>query len=82
MNRTELCEKIQEIHPAIGSCGIDVDVLGFDESRNAWVVILRKEGEELITRLDPPDARACMEGRECIHLGLQIGQLMDNIEKV
>jgi hypothetical protein len=82
MNRTELCEKIQEIYPAIGDCGIDVDVLGFDESKNAWIVILRNQGEELITHLDPSEAQACMEGTECIHLGLQIGQLMDNVEKV
>ncbi|MFO8174609.1 MAG: hypothetical protein R6T96_10030 [Longimicrobiales bacterium] len=81
MNKAELCEKIQEIYPDIGRCGIEVEVLGYDESKEAWTVILRRDDRELITHLDPPNARACMEGRECVHLGLQIGQLMDNIEK-
>ena len=82
MNKHQLCEKIQEIYPDIGKCGIDVDVLGFDESKDAWTVMLRRDGQELITHLDPQDASDCMEGRECVHLGLQVGQLMDNVEKV
>jgi hypothetical protein len=36
----------------------------------------------LITHLDPPEAEACMEGRECVRLGMQVGQLVDNIEKI
>jgi hypothetical protein len=81
MNRDELCEKIQEIYPDIGKCGIDVEV-DYDESKKAWLVNLEKGGQELVTHLDPPDAQACMEGKECVHLGLQIGQLIDNIEKI
>lgn len=81
MDKNELCEKIQEIYPDIGECGIDVDV-DWNESKSTWIVNLRKDDQELITHLDPPDAEACMEGKQCVHLGLQIGQLVDNIEKV
>lgn len=79
MDEKELCAKIHEIYPQIGECGVDVDV-GYNEDKHAWVVHLRKGGQELTTYLEPPDARACMEGKECVSLGLQVGQLVDNIK--
>lgn len=81
MDKSELCEKIRELYPQVGECGIDVDV-DYDESKGAWIVELKKDHHELTTHLEPPDARDCVEGRECIALGLQIGQLVDNIKKL
>lgn len=81
MDNQELCSKIQEIYPQIGECGIDVDV-AYNEDKGAWIVHLKREDQELTTHLEPPDAQACMEGKECVSLGLQIGQLVDNIEKL
>ena len=81
INREQFCHKIRTIYPKIGECGIDVAV-EFDETKNAWIVDLKKDGHELKTHLEPPDVDACMEGRQCVSLGLQIGQLMDNIKKL
>jgi len=77
-DRAKLCEKIRSIYPDIGSCGIDVDV-EFNEEKKAWVVNLKKGEHELETYLEPQDADRCMEGRECVHLGLQVEQLKKNI---
>jgi hypothetical protein len=78
-NRQELCEKITEIYPEIGECGIDLDVY-FDEEKKAWVVELTKDSHELNHYLDLPEANDCMEGNKCVPLGLEIAQLRKNIE--
>lgn len=78
-NRQELCEKITEIYPDIGECGIDLDVF-FDEEKKAWVVELTKDSHELKHYLDLPEADDCMEGKKCVPLGLEIAQLRKNIE--
>lgn len=77
----ELCDKIKSIYPEIGRCGIDVD-LEFDKEKNAWVVKLDKEGKHLSTHLETKDADECMEGKQCVYLGVQINQFVENIKKV
>ena len=77
-DKAKLCEKIRSIYPDIGSCGIDVAV-DFSEEKEAWVVNLKKGNHELETYLEPQDADRCMEGKECVHLGLQVEQLKKNI---
>ncbi|MDW7773587.1 MAG: hypothetical protein SCH71_11935 [Desulfobulbaceae bacterium] len=78
-DKEELCRKIRELYPEIGECGIDVDVK-HDELKKVWVVDLKKEGHELQHHLEYPDADACMEGKQCVSLGLEIAQLRKNIE--
>ncbi len=78
-DKKELCEKIIAIHPDIGECGIDVNV-DWDEGQKAWVVDLKKDEHELKTYLEPEDADGCMEGKQCVSLGLQIAQLKSNID--
>ncbi|MBW1989689.1 MAG: hypothetical protein JRI97_09090 [Deltaproteobacteria bacterium] len=75
----ELCAKIREVHPDIGECGIDVNTR-WDEEKGVWVVDLKKGNRELSTYMEPEDADACMEGRQCVGLGIQIAQLKDNVE--
>ena len=78
-NELELCEKIIEMYPEIGECGVDVDV-EHDEQKNIWIVKLKKEEHELNHFLEYPDADNCMEGKQCVSLGLEIAQLRKNIE--
>jgi hypothetical protein len=78
-DKEELCNKILEIYPEIGECGIDINA-EWDESKNSWVVDLKKEGHELKTYLGPQDADGCIEGKQCVSLGLQIAQLKSNVE--
>lgn len=80
-DKKELCEKIRSIYPDIGECGIDVDV-EYDGVQKAWVVDLKKDQHELKTHLELQEADECMEGKQCVSLGLQIAQLRANIERM
>ena len=80
-DKDELCQKIRSIYPDIGKCGIDVNV-DFDDAEKAWVVDLKKDSHELRTYLDPPEAEDCMNGKQCVSLGLQVAQLRANIERM
>jgi hypothetical protein len=77
--KEELCEKIKEVFPEIGACGINLKV-DYDEMNKAWVVDLKKDEHELKTFLEEIEAQECMEGKQCVSLGVQIGQLRKNIE--
>ena len=79
-NKEELCTKITEIYPEIGQCGVDIDV-SFDDEKHAWVVDLTKDSHELKHYLDLPEADECMDGHQCVSLGLEIAQLRKNIER-
>jgi hypothetical protein len=79
-DRKELCEKIRSLYPEIGECGIDVDV-SYDEKKQAWIVDLKHGRHELTTHLEPDDADACMDGKQCLYLGTQISQLVSNIKR-
>jgi hypothetical protein len=80
-DKKKLCAKIKQLYPDIGECGIDVDVQ-YDEKKKAWVVDLKKDKHRLKTHLEPDEADACMEGKQCVSLGIQIGQLRENIKTV
>ena len=80
-DKKELCEKIRSIYPDIGECGIDVDV-EYDEAKKAWIVDLKKDEQELKTHLELQEVDDCMEGKQCVSLGIQIAQLRANIEKL
>jgi len=78
-NNQELCQKITEMYPEIGECGIDIAV-NFDSVKNAWVVDLQKDSHELKHYLDIPEVDECMGGNKCVSLGLEIAQLKRNIQ--
>lgn len=79
MNKDELCNKIEQIYPDIGTCGIDVKV-DYDDNNERWKVFLKKDNKSLETFLEPGDAELCLEGKQCVSLGIEISQLKDNVE--
>jgi hypothetical protein len=81
MDKQQLCEKIRSIYPDIGECGIDLDV-GYDTDNQRWAVYLKKDKKSLKTFLEPDDARLCMEGKQCVSLGVEINQLKDSIDRM
>jgi hypothetical protein len=81
VDKKALCDKIRELYPDIGECGIDVDV-EFDKSQSAWVVHLKKDNQTLKTFLEQGDAEKCMLGQQCAGLGMEIAQLRDSIERM
>jgi hypothetical protein len=80
ISKEKLCEKIRELYPDIGECGIDIDV-DYDEDQKKWVVDLKKENQELKTFLEDGDADKCMIGEQCVSLGIEIAQLRANIDR-
>lgn len=74
-DKDELCNKIREIYPEIGKCGIDTAV-SWDEEKKAWVVDFEYKGKHVRHYLEDQDAAACMEGKKCVALGIDIGQLL------
>jgi hypothetical protein len=81
IDRKTLCEKIRQLYPDIGECGIDVDV-EYDQGQKAWVVHLKKDNQRLKTFLEDGDAEKCMLGQKCVGLGIEIAQLRANIERM
>jgi hypothetical protein len=79
LDKKELCDKIQHLYPEIGECGIDLTV-DYDKRQKAWVVDLKKDNHELKHFLEDHDASACMAGKQCVALGLEIAQLVKNIK--
>ncbi len=73
-------QKIIFLYPDIGECGIDVNVK-FDKNQNTWVVDLKKNRHELKTFLKESDAEKCIEGKQCVSLGIEIARLKANIER-
>lgn len=78
-NAKQLCKKITAIYPEIGSCGMDIDVAR-DLKEDTWVVHLKKDSHSLKHFLELKDANRCMDGKQCVALGLEISQLRKNIE--
>lgn len=81
LNGRDLCNKITAIYPDIGACGIDVKV-NFDDSKEAWMVDLRKDAHHLQTRLELDEAEKCLAGTQCVSLGIQVAQLVNNIKSL
>jgi hypothetical protein len=81
IDKNELCEKIRSIYPDIGECGIAVQV-EYDDEQKQWVVDLKKNGHELKTYLEDGDAEKCLQGIQCVSLGIEIAQLRANIERM
>lgn len=75
----ELVAKLRELYPEIAAHAIQVDA-AYDHDKHAWVVKLSKGGHELTTHLEKKDADGCMEGVQCVYLGVQIAQLIKNFE--
>ncbi len=48
----------------------------------AWVVDLKHGKQELKTFLDEKDAELCMDGKQCVSLGIEISQLRDNLRQL
>jgi len=79
LDKDELCSRIRQLYPDIGECGIDLTVT-YDKRQDAWVVALKKDSHKLKHFLEEPDAKACMAGKQCVALGLEIAQMVKNIK--
>ena len=78
-DKKELCQKIIELYPDLGACEIDVDAF-YSAAKGTWIVELKKGDHTLRHHLEKHDARDCIDGKQCVSLGLEIAQLKKNIE--
>ena len=74
-------EKIHEMYPDIDAFGVQSSVT-YDKQKDTYVLELRKGEHHLATFIDRVDADKCLNNIECIHLGVQIGQFLENFKKV
>ncbi len=79
-DQVALEDKILQMYPEIREHGISLS-LGFSDENNAWVIKFAKGEHRLETYLDKQDADECMNGIKCVHLGVQLGDFIDNFEK-
>jgi len=77
--KVALENKILEMYPEITRNGISIS-LDFDEWKNAYIVRLKKDKQELTTHLEKKDADDCMNNIKCVYLGVQVGQFIKNFE--
>jgi hypothetical protein len=75
-----LKDKVLDMYPEIARMGV-VSTLTFDDDKKAYVLKLTKGEHQLSTYIDKTDADKCMDGRECIHLGIQIRQFLENFKE-
>ena len=76
-----LKDMIFELHPEIVQHALNLSVT-FDEAKNAFVLKFSRGGRELITYLDRQDADECIEGKKCIHLGVQVAEFLADFEDI
>ncbi len=79
VNPEMLDSKLRKMYPEIVNHGLSLS-LSFDPSKDAWIVKLGKGKHELTTHLEKKDAEACLEGIQCVYLGVQISQFLENFE--
>ncbi|MHC1728306.1 MAG: hypothetical protein AB9866_20270 [Syntrophobacteraceae bacterium] len=71
--------KLREMYPEIVKHNLTL-ALNFDRDKDAWIVKLAKGKHELSTHLERKDAEACFDGVQCLYLGVQISQFLENFE--
>ncbi len=75
----DVCKKNNSLFPEV-NCGKDINV-NFDPDEMFWIVDLQNNNRHLRTYIDSDDINSCLKSGECIGLGLEISQLLDNIKK-
>ncbi|MFA6012599.1 MAG: hypothetical protein WC799_21585 [Desulfobacteraceae bacterium] len=79
LDKIEIYNKIKAVYPDIGEYDKDLQI-DFDQAQHVWVVDLRDGRKHLKTYLEEVDAEACVGKNKCFGLGIQIGQLRDNLK--
>lgn len=77
-DKEELCQKIHDLYPDVGECGLNIDAY-YSTAKGTWIIELKKGDHVLKHHLEKHDAKDCMDGKQCVSLGLEIAQLKKNI---
>ncbi len=71
----ELQQRLLERHSDIVKQGVKLTV-SLDRNRVGYVVELAKGGKQAEIFISKKDADECMEGIECYHMGIEIGNFL------
>lgn len=71
----ELKNKLKEIYPEIEKYNLQMQVKQ-DQETNSWLVTFSKGEESLSTHIEYEDVEKCLEGKECFHLGVELGRFI------
>jgi len=74
---SDIKNKLNRIYPEIQQYGVGLEV-EFDESKKAWMATFKKDSHQLSTHLEEQDVDNCLQGKECYHFGIQLGQFIRN----
>jgi hypothetical protein len=74
-----LKEKVQEMYPDIAQHKISLGVT-YNDEKKAYILKFSRGTAELVTHLDKMDADDCMNNIRCVHLGIKVGQFIENFE--
>ena len=77
VDKQALARKIRELHPDIDAYSLELTV-AFDKDKDAWYVRLSKDDNSMATHVENKDAAQCLEGTQCLYLGMQIGRFVKN----
>ena len=71
----ELDQRLREHHSDIDKLGIKLNVRE-DRERAGYVVKLAKDGKQAEIFISQKDADECLQGIECYHLGIELGNFI------
>jgi len=72
-----LKDKIVEMYPEINQHGISIG-LDLNEEKDSYMIKFKRGTHELSTYLEKEDAKECMDGQKCVHLGLKLAEFINN----
>jgi|WetSurMetagenome_2_1015567.scaffolds.fasta_scaffold186204_4 hypothetical protein len=76
----ELQQRLLEQHSDIVKQGGKLTI-GFDRDLLGYVVELAKGGNQAEIFISKKDADACMQGIECYHLGIELGNFLTEFKE-
>jgi hypothetical protein len=76
VDKNALAAKVREMYPEVDKYGIDLSV-EFDKDQDSWLIKFHKGGNDLYTHISEKEAADCLDGVECVHLGVELGRFVE-----
>jgi hypothetical protein len=74
LNKNEVCQKVTELNPDLGTCGIDIDTY-YSAAKKSWLIVSKKGDQDIVHFLDKKDIKNCLDEVQCFSLGLDVAEL-------
>ena len=73
-DKREVCQKVEELNPELGSCGIDFDT-HYSRAKRSQLIVSKKGDHDIVHFLDKKDIEKCLDDVECFSLGIDVAEL-------